>query len=378
VPFLILLGMYWTTPHFEDNFYIHAEMKYLFICLCAQYACYYGFLALMSMMPQLHNTDTEHLLYFIVFQLVVGVQFAAMLISTVWVNRRCEHIIKWHRYEIHTVPNRLHLAQKHCIEIQPEREEIVDLPAAQTELAELGTLSMHGAGVHKLSGESLEHFEDAEAADAQSFMSDVGDDDSTHHKSVANTFRERLYDILATEVTYNEFIRHLSKEFSIELLLSLTEFVQFHNAQKALCAKQTDDKDTKDAKREKRESKSVSGASEPVLVLPASIPQSYIVENSEWSGPEQAFLLFTKYIKSGAEFEINISSEQRGYYERLMGDYKVWMANTEMAKPAQLSRLFDSCCAQMVYLMIDSKKRFEDTPVYSKLHRKLSSKHSRI
>merc|ERR1712129_386019 len=97
-------------------------------------------------------------------------------------------------------------------------------------------------------------------------------------------FRERLFDILSTEVTYNEFIRHLSKEYSIELLLSLTEFVQFQNAQKQKVKVGNIEIDKSD------------------LVLPSSIPQSFIVSNAAWNGQDQAFLLFKKYIESGAEF----------------------------------------------------------------------------
>merc|ERR1712129_628198 len=112
-------------------------------------------------------------------------------------------------------------------------------------------------------------------------------------------FRERLFDILSTEVTYNEFIRHLSKEFSIELLLSLTEFVQFQNAQKAKIVRGSASAVTLDSTSVGR-SNTVSKREtdrECALVLPTSIPQSLIVSSAEWNGQEQAFALFKKYIR---------------------------------------------------------------------------------
>merc|ERR1712130_704943 len=109
------------------------------------------------------------------------------------------------------------------------------------------------------------------------------------------------------------------------------------------------------------------------MKLPPNIPQSYIVQNEELNVKDKAYLIYCKYIRNGGEWEINISSELRSHFDSLLGDYDEWIQNHTLTD-ADMASLFVPCCTQMVYLMVDSRKRFEETPVYWKLQRKLSQK----
>eukprot|EP00487_Bulimina_marginata_P010379 TRINITY_DN5329_c0_g1_i1.p1 TRINITY_DN5329_c0_g1~~TRINITY_DN5329_c0_g1_i1.p1 ORF type:complete len:124 (-),score=16.57 TRINITY_DN5329_c0_g1_i1:191-562(-) len=105
---------------------------------------------------------------------------------------------------------------------------------------------------------------------------------------------------------------------------------------------------------------------ELMIDLAADIPQSYIVENEQWGDKEKAYLLYTKYIQIGAEFQINISAEQRIKYDVLLGDYQEFMQDISVSTQ-DLIDLFVPCCTQMMYLLLDSTKRFEETAVFYKL-----------
>ena len=172
LPFLFMIAIYLKTPTFSDNFYVHKEMKLIFICLCVQYLVYYGDLIVLSLLPSI-DPLIENVMFFVEYQVIIGAQFAAMMVSTFWVNGRCENIIESHRFQ-----TRRTKLEWQCIEIQPK------------------------------------------------MMTKA----STQSEESPHSVRGALYDVLSTEVTYNEFIKHLSKEFSIELLLSLTEMVQFRES----------------------------------------------------------------------------------------------------------------------------------------------------
>ena len=160
--------------------------------------------------------------------------------------------------------------------------------------------------------------------------------------------------MLSSSVTYNAFINHLSKEYSIECLLSLTEMIQF-----------------REYMIHKFYPKGFE-ADKLRIKLASDIPKSFIVTNKRWDDKEKAYLLYTKYIRSGAELQINISAEERLKYDQMMGNYQEFMENGTIEN-MDLIKLFVPCCKQMIYLMIDSRKRFQQTAVYTKLRHKSSS-----
>jgi len=314
IPFILLLIIYYKTPQFEDNFYIHTEMKLLFICLCVQYLVYYGNLTLLFLLQP--DDKTLDVMWTVGTQIIYFVQLCTVLISTYWVNSKCDDIISAHRYIISKIPTNLNLnlEQMHCIEIQPS------IPKTK-----------------------VSHEEDDEVTTPiVRARTDTFDEDESDHLT--------LCDLLSSNKTFNAFINHLSREYSIECLLSLTEMIQFREYMIA-----------------KHFSKGFD-ADKLRLQLAPDIPQSFIVANKNWDDKEKAYLLYTKYIRSGAELQINISAEQRMRYDQLMGNYQCFMENGTVSN-MELVKLFDGCCTQMIYLMIDARKRFQRTAVYTKLHR---------
>ena len=356
LPFILLIIIYIKTPKFEDNFYITKEMKYIFICLCVQYTVYYAYLFLMWMLttPNPVNDITEDTLFIIEFQIIVAAQFMAIMFSTAWVNNRCNHIIEDHRYEIHKISSklRLNIEQKHCIEIQPK-------PVKDDDCG--------GVNVRNDTFDSS-----TKGSSGREFLDD--------HSNGGQSYRDGIFDILSNSATYNEFMKHLSKEFSVECLLSLTEFIQFrdyiksqiddtvHDYNDDMDDDDDDDDDGIQCHRRKSRKNGSESYEELMIKLPSDIPYSYIVENKEWNNKEKAYRLYTKYIENGSELEINISAEQRMYYDHLMEDYDIFMNNQQVTN-RELIDLFIPCCTQMIYLMIDSRKRFEETAIFNKLQR---------
>jgi len=234
IPFLLLLIIYVTTPTFEDNFYIHREMKYVFFCLVAQYTMYYGELLIMGLLYPLDDT-LSNIIYAISFQVIVGVQFLTMLISVYWVNTRCEKIIKSHRYQVHSVHNS-QLNEIQIVEIQP-KEMIKDY--------------------------SLE----------------PSSDSTKTSPSNSEYARDSIEAIMSSSKMYIEFMKHLSQEYNVECLLSFTEFYQFRQFIES-----------------RLDSKEVVLDHDVLVKLPSDIPQSYIVFHDEWSDKQKVYKLFTKYI----------------------------------------------------------------------------------
>merc|ERR1719474_1213098 len=105
LPFILLIVLYFLTPSFEDNFYIRKEMMYIFFCLCLSYCSWYTFYIIKHVTG--FDYDTESLTYELTNAVSHGSfnfgQFAAIMVSTLWVNRRCDRIIERKQYQIHKV-----------------------------------------------------------------------------------------------------------------------------------------------------------------------------------------------------------------------------------------------------------------------------------
>jgi len=391
IPFLLLLAIYVKTPSFDDNFYICQEMTFIFGCLCVQYASYYTYLVVMAIV--FHNSSNdfvEDLTFFVEFQVVIAMQFTAMMVSTYWVNKQCDDIIAMHRYQIHKISDKLelNLQQKHCVEIVPKPDadalhKFAKTSSVGSSFSARHQLQQQHNGYRKHTGSSINGIgigggiagggggTGDDHADTDTF-----DDYNMIMQSATNincnTYRDGLYDILSLGATFTEFMKHLSLEFSVECLLSLTEMVQFRDymLRQAQTEEQEEEEEQADnvAVKVKLHKSSLSFTDELQVELPKDIPHSYIVENEQWSNKEKAHRLYSKYIENGSELEINISADQRSFYDDMLSDYEAFMTNENICD-RDLVNLFVPCCAQMIYLMIDSRKRFEATPVFSKLQK---------
>jgi len=184
-------------------------------------------------------------------------------------------------------------------------------------------------------------------------------------------------------------MHHLAKEFSIESLLSLTEFIQFRDQ----CIKSKETKMNDAATRKLSVMHSIASMGSPKsktrltvdieqvdrgndigIQLPDSIPQSWIVygKGTGFDDRERAHLLYLKYIKVGAALEININSADRRYYQQVLGDLECLRTNESLTEQ-QLMDIFVPCCQQMMVYLTSSVNRFASTPIYKRrLQRDLS------
>ena len=170
VPFLLLMAMYWTTPRFEDNFYIHLPLRAIYSVLRPSAAavadtrvarravgrCELRHPAGDGDGDAVRSDVDEH---------VLGE-------SALRKDHRCAVL-----QSIYKVSDKLQMAQRHCVEIEPK-------PRLQMRAH---TLSQE----HKV------------------------EETSSVRKPSDSHSRVRLHELVAQEVhvSYGEFMRHLSKEF---------------------------------------------------------------------------------------------------------------------------------------------------------------------
>ena len=72
---------------------------------------------------------------------------------------------------------------------------------------------------------------------------------------------------------------------------------------------------------------------------------------------ESAYLLYTKYILSGSEFEVNISYRVRSALHGLMSSYMAWVEDDTMSTDVLL-QIFDDSVSELYRLLKHSFHRF--------------------
>ena len=148
-------------------------------------------------------------------------------------------------------------------------------------------------------------------------------------------------------------MKHLSNEFSMELLLSLVEFIQF---------KQFIDKKLEKQKNTKDEISK--------LLLASCIPKSTIVYNKNDNLKEKALKLYNKYIRVSSEWEINVSSGLRKQLQnRFENNYNNNNNDNNHGlfewNDDELYTVFDQCNDEMLKLLGYSLSRFRQKPFYA-------------
>merc|ERR1712154_237642 len=155
-----------------------------------------------------------------------------------------------------------------------------------------------------------------------------------------------LQEILTNNDHFSSFMKHLSAEYSMELLLSLVEFIQFKQMIKREC---TDIEDMDDT---------VTNLA--TINLASCVPKSNIVFHDSDSSKTKALRLYRKYVRVGSEYEINVCSVSRSIlmdlfenrYDSNSDDEWDWNGNS-------LYSLFDDCCKEMQKLLGYSLSRFK-------------------
>jgi len=82
---------------------------------------------------------------------------------------------------------------------------------------------------------------------------------------------------------------------------------------------------------------------------------------------EMAYALFDKYVRTGSEYEINVSYTVRMKYMTLMASRDMWMNGTQDIDETELFRLFEDCYDEMLRLMSQSFTRFKRTEKFDKV-----------
>merc|ERR1712228_143961 len=170
---------------------------------------------------------------------------------------------------------------------------------------------------------------------------------STADDAPKTTIEQRMRQMLLDEQQFEDFVQFMIKEFSSESILSFVEFVQFK--QRLIDYMNLKTMTTDDGKFENH-------------LMSEGIPKSSIVHGNYAKIEEDedmdkmfkniATLLYEKYIKIGAEFEINISSGLRCQYFAI--NAKKW--DMEIGK---LVNVFDGLITEMNMFMRQSFCRYE-------------------
>ena len=103
---------------------------------------------------------------------------------------------------------------------------------------------------------------------------------------------------------------------------------------------------------------------ERYIVLPPNCPQSAIVYRGHASWKKVARELYLKYIRAGAEFEINLRWSDRKRYSKLMENEGSWLKERNFDSNTKLFELFDTCISEMCGLLIAAFSRYKQSDEY--------------
>eukprot|EP01084_Bolivina_argentea_P029915 55505_1 len=184
--------------------------------------------------------------------------------------------------------------------------------------------------------------------------------DNVYHLGVDidNKIQEiTLQKLILNDESLHLFMIHLSKEFSMECMLSFIEMVQF----KWYVMQKMDISKDKNATY-----------AESMLNFSPNTPTSIIIETNDdnkdmlWNAKFKAYKLYIKYIQPGTEFEINISGVHRQVYINNFDVKSKWMNNNDITEE-DLFALFDILIGEMEQLLHLSLTRFRAEPEYEQI-----------
>ena len=281
-PLILIILVFLFTPSFHDRFLVRKEMR-LFVKLSS-----FGIIGLVSycIYYLFTKSDPGYIGEYLITFFGVIIAFAICMISTFWL-LNVSNIIPYNitnRYRI--IPYK-------------------------------GHLSINGT---KYTGSS---------------------DTSIHYISLNNTIsknsknRITLNDIIKDDTALDVFISFLSKEFSIEIIISVFEFTQFQMFYN-------------------------EDPSNILINLPENIPKSVIVYNMNLTCHDKIKYLITKYINKSSKFTLNISSKMRNTI--INTSYKLHGIPDHIC-----SCFFNEIIIKQTQLLNESFHRFKTTNLYNKL-----------
>eukprot|EP01083_Nonionella_stella_P194885 718412_1 len=191
-------------------------------------------------------------------------------------------------------------------------------------------------------------------------------------------------DILQHQYGYELFMDHLSSEFSIENLLSLTEFMQYK-----CMIKQTHEIDIEleinlpmkyiprstivyGKNAHHLDSNSGHDQRRPTLgtggVKTKTNETEEVEKKDESEYGKIIYKLYYKYIRSAGELEINVSWQTRSTFAQYIDNDNQTVHTNILLNDSEYFSIFDECIAELLRLMKnDSYARFTHTPKYQQL-----------
>ena len=311
IPLFAIIIVYSLTPSFLDHFYIHKEMKYIFILLCFNYAAFYGCESMAAYYINKWSKMRINILMSIMYHCFNGAQFAVVMIATYWVNKKVTKIIDRDRFntsQIHITFNKVssNSINMELVEVRPKNA------GRQT-------------------------------------------------KEYVSKIEKSLLEFLSNSLAFEAFMTYLSYEFSMENLLSFVEFVQF---QKYAA-------DTMGRASIQREEDLLCD----MLILPDTVPLSEIVHDGNMCLKKKALLLYQKYIADGSIYMINIPFRVKQELRQIMDQYRMDIDECIIEEDdiidTDILMVFDDCCKKIQQIMNGTYGRYKSTPQYHNIVSKI-------
>lgn len=390
IPFILLGIIYLNTPKFEDSFFIRDELRLLFVVLSIEALCNTGLDTYILLSDFIYDTWLYSIILCIQFNIYWFTPFAAMLISTFYVNNKVGDIINDCRFSILQL-NARRFTDAFGVNNGYNHNNNNDNGLIST------TSTMRSAQVIELLPMGSLTTIDTERSDTVPLIRVQPKQSSLSTGiDVVKTNIITLKQILCHPKAYELFTWHLQYEFSIECMLSFVEFIQYqefiwkyilHN--KLLENDDNDDNDEHNERNEYNKSQYEGKIWSNTNELPSNCPKSFIVyfdheteqeldleqyyfstniEDLKYSIQYKAWLLYKKYIERQSEYEINISFMVRSKIKRSFTcDINNEYVYNDNASLSDLLYLFNPVCDQLYSLLNSSYDRFQSTTEFEKI-----------
>ena len=360
-PMVFLIIIYKWTPKFEDNYFIQQELKYIFIALSIMYTSYGITFIYLSLGIYPSNTNYLILILSLENNIVIFCQFSCLMIATCWVNYKMEQVIDTNSYQKVCKSYLEHSSDGHTSKSKSMTQSLLN---DGLELVQVAPIIIRNKASSVISNS---------ASSVISYNKLLDDKDDNNNNNNNNNNQVTLQQVLSHIKSFELYMVHLSREFSLECLLSTIEFIEYqkliYNLINLSEANHDDIEDIKGHKFNGNDNKLWCN----IIKLPEHIPKSAIVygdargNNRVENCKIKAWALYTKYICVNSDFEINIPGEMRSRYKRLMKNYHEWINENQQYDLNKLLLLFDPLIEQMMSLMTDSFRRFAETKEFLKL-----------
>jgi len=353
LPWLAILALYCKTPSFYDEFAIRREMKRIALLYSSVLLLYLLLSVIIFIVNRSVDAELERTTTLQVVLMAVTLNFLALVLflighsMTYWVLQTVDV-----GFDEDGNPLRAPLnpwSPKHHV-------------------AKASASGLSGVGA--VESESVDTLNSSQ-------LKAAGNGNTAEHEAkvtLSTMFNELKY--------LNEFFAHLSREFSMECLLSLIEFIQF---QQYILLHMQQYKNFY-----YKQFSNVSGMRNTVA-LPKGVPRSTIIDADREQLVEQylhnesgrivsvmereqvrvrliAYELYKKYVAIGSEWEINIAYETRGQLTARLHNFAQWMsAKQKSVQMWQLALLFEDSKHEMYKLLRHSFARFKRHEDFDKI-----------